>query len=180
MMQREVLKIQGNPLRKAAFERDRAVCARCDADCEKVKRVYWRILDEDAQWHYGNLVRYNDKVFWEADHIIERADGGRDEIDNIQTLCRPCHLEKTTESKRQRALRRMERVSAETQLRRDLEERRARASEEYYDAYQDRLLGVLEHVIAYIDHRAEVNGGYWPKTLEPIESDYAYDPWIAH
>ena len=35
----------------------------------------------------------------EADHIINRAQGGSDELSNLQTLCKPCHKIKTqTES----------------------------------------------------------------------------------
>lgn len=31
----------------------------------------------------------------EVDHIIPRRDGGRDEFDNLQALCKPCHSRKT-------------------------------------------------------------------------------------
>lgn len=33
---------------------------------------------------------------WEVDHIIRRADGGDDSLDNLQPLCKPCHIAKTS------------------------------------------------------------------------------------
>jgi 5-methylcytosine-specific restriction enzyme A len=31
----------------------------------------------------------------EVDHIVRKRAGGRDELDNLQPLCRPCHSAKT-------------------------------------------------------------------------------------
>ena len=31
----------------------------------------------------------------ECDHIINKASGGTDDIDNLQALCKPCHKAKT-------------------------------------------------------------------------------------
>lgn len=44
-------------------------------------------------------------ALWEADHIVELADGGPHELQNLQTLCRPCHAAKTAVSARRRAAR---------------------------------------------------------------------------
>lgn len=60
-----------------------------------MKRVYWAILDYDAQQFYGEVVASDGKVFWEADHVIEVADNGSDSLPNIQTLCISCHAKKT-------------------------------------------------------------------------------------
>lgn len=54
-------------LRKRVFERDGGVCVRC--------KVY------DAKWQH--------------DHIQELWEGGKDTLENSQTLCRRHHLEKT-------------------------------------------------------------------------------------
>ncbi len=82
-------------LRKLAFERDRGICANCAADCEKIKRVYWAILDFDAQCWYGDILKSGGRVFWEADHIIEVVNNGSDSLRNLQTLCVACHRAKT-------------------------------------------------------------------------------------
>lgn len=32
----------------------------------------------------------------EVDHIVNKAAGGTDDLDNLQTICKPCHRAKTT------------------------------------------------------------------------------------
>ena len=39
----------------------------------------------------------------EVDHRVALADGGRDVDGNLQHLCRPCHIAKTTREGRERA-----------------------------------------------------------------------------
>lgn len=53
-------------LKKACRERDGNLCVKCG---------------------YGTLL--------EIDHIVELVDGGDNSLENLQTLCRSCHLEKT-------------------------------------------------------------------------------------
>ncbi len=38
----------------------------------------------------------------ECDHIVPLADGGADEVENLQTLCKDCHLEKSVSENRRR------------------------------------------------------------------------------
>lgn len=38
----------------------------------------------------------------EIDHVIELADGGDNSLENAQTLCRPCHRDKTAKSRKER------------------------------------------------------------------------------
>ena len=54
-------------LRKRVFERDQGICAKCG--------------------------RFDAK--WEADHLVALWTGGKDALDNMQTLCRRCHLAKS-------------------------------------------------------------------------------------
>lgn len=84
-------------LRKLAFSRDSGVCANCAADCEKIKRVYWAILDFEARCFYADRLGVVDegRTFWEVDHVKELADGGTNDLDNLQTLCMWCHKVKT-------------------------------------------------------------------------------------
>lgn len=32
----------------------------------------------------------------EVDHVVPLARGGADGLDNVQAICKPCHIEKTT------------------------------------------------------------------------------------
>lgn len=58
----------------------------------------------------GRLVSYRPDTF-ELDHVVELADGGSEDDENLQILCiyfdengkQGCHVEKTNEMKRQRA-----------------------------------------------------------------------------
>ena len=59
--------IRNKLLRKRVFERDQGFCVVCGA--------------------------YDSK--WQHDHIQELWEGGRDTIENSQTLCRRHHIEKT-------------------------------------------------------------------------------------
>lgn len=98
----------GNP-RGPTFERDKGVCALCGLDTEKLRRIIdharrslkgepylrgssisaWRLLDGLFR-KIGFLLS---RSLWEADHIqpVVRG-GGSCGLDNIRTLCRPCHL----------------------------------------------------------------------------------------
>ena len=66
-----------------------------------------RAVLEEAAWraeaiarHRGTLVRLPRAGHaWHADHVVEVADGGGEAaLDNVQTLCVPCHLGKTKRS----------------------------------------------------------------------------------
>ncbi|MAI81052.1 MAG: hypothetical protein CL917_19080 [Deltaproteobacteria bacterium] len=46
------------------------------------------------------------RSLWELDHILPLVDGGGHELENLQTLCTPCHKKKTAEEARRRAQRR--------------------------------------------------------------------------
>ena len=93
----------------------------CDSRCsdEYVSRYHWQsmrmrvfkrddftcvICDFSSREKYG---AYNDHLL-QADHIVPIADGGAAmEIDNIRTLCVPCHKEVTADWHRDRAIQRM-------------------------------------------------------------------------
>lgn len=83
-------------LRKRVFERDGGVCACCG--------------------------RFDPK--WEHDHVTALWEGGKDTLENSQTLCRHCHLSKTTRDVPVRA--KTDRLRA----RHDLTRRRRRISPE--------------------------------------------------
>lgn len=94
--------------RKKVFERDRGVCKLCGLDTEAVmsektaahmacgvgpRDAQTRALKEIlAVWGYPNLRR---RVLWDMDHIVAVALGGTNVMDNLRTLCMPCHKMQT-------------------------------------------------------------------------------------
>ena len=57
-------------LREAVFKRDKGLCV----PCKRENRI---------------------TVATEVDHIIEKADGGTDDLGNLQSICKLCHTAKT-------------------------------------------------------------------------------------
>lgn len=118
-------------LRARTKERDHGVCAGCGIDTEQLKRILRHTRESMADLllgkdrHFGNLYwfsktmkrefgfrdwqRVEGMCKWQADHIVEIVDGGSPYLDNIQTLCVPCHKEKTKLKAGQRAQVRRER-----------------------------------------------------------------------
>lgn len=109
----EVMILRGSPqvIRNVLILRDKGICAVCGLDTEKRQRA----LQHAIRWAYITKHRADvwlERVFpgeiwwgpvWHADHIIELADGGKNEMSNFQTLCVPCHKTKSKESAAMRA-----------------------------------------------------------------------------
>ena len=105
--------------RRAVFRRDRGVCALCRTDTERIKRLIDsftpsdspnRLTQTDGQIQQDLLAFYRSLGFapyfrsmWEADHQIPRVRGGSNELNNLRTLCQPCHKQLTAELAAQRA-----------------------------------------------------------------------------
>jgi hypothetical protein len=139
---------------------------------------------------------------------MERALFVDNSLGNMQTLCVECHRKKTTMFMRERSSQAMvlrragdmevrrretEMEARKRQTRERLEEERRFRNEvacierEILEAQGvkfaprdvgDRVQYVLDHVHAYIDGQIAENGD-WPKTLQPIASDYAADLWTV-
>lgn len=96
-------------LRKATFRRDHGICADCGRECavevtrkEAMVKAWGETYVRRGFWRVGD--RFWREVFaWAADHIVPIVDGGSLEMDNVQTLCDPCHARKTAEEARRRA-----------------------------------------------------------------------------
>lgn len=109
---------RANPavLRQLAFERDQGVCQICRLDVARIvmisRRLYNRALRRhryhyravDNDWLLGVFWRvmeargFRRRVghFWEADHIVPVVEGGGCcGVENIRTLCYPCHRVET-------------------------------------------------------------------------------------
>ncbi len=85
-------------LRAHVAKRDRGVCALCAADCRALRRAYLALpKDERAafaeSWNVPS--RRRRKTWWDADHVVALAEGGRNDLANLRTLCLPCHRAQT-------------------------------------------------------------------------------------
>lgn len=93
-------KLRSQPayLRQQVFLRDRGVCAFCGADTVAVARKLRysrgpRRLALLVEWGLKARTR---KTLWDADHILPVAEGGGEcDLENLRTLCLPCHRNAT-------------------------------------------------------------------------------------
>jgi len=104
-------------LRRLVFKRDRGFCAACGCDTGKIRRVSefaatayrdlgtaigqrgkYYMWDWAATWAVFVKMGFHHRVEaaeWEADHVVEVVRGGDSCLENMQTLCIPCHKGKT-------------------------------------------------------------------------------------
>jgi 5-methylcytosine-specific restriction protein A len=96
-------------LRAVVQQRDKGICTECGRDCEALYREV-RELQRKSDWksYKEAIARLNQEGFsldgyspqsgrfWQADHIIPVAEGGGEcGLDNLRTLCTPCHKKAT-------------------------------------------------------------------------------------
>lgn len=80
-------------MRFLVFERDKGICALCRTD-----------VFEGATHRNGSPVRRGSGHLWEADHIVPVVEGGGEcTLENMRTLCIPCHKKETADLARRRA-----------------------------------------------------------------------------
>lgn len=70
------------PVRDLVFERDDGICAICGTDT----------VDREAR---TRSTLYMGE--WDADHIVPLCEGGEHSLQNLRTLCKPCHKTVTAE-----------------------------------------------------------------------------------
>ena len=91
-------------LREQVFLRDRGVCALCSTDTvaeyAALKRSRGRArLQALELWGLRTVTAR--RSLWDADHILPVAEGGGEcDLDNLRTLCLPCHREVTADLRR--------------------------------------------------------------------------------
>ena len=100
--------------RAEVWNRDRGVCALCGVATEELAKRWSRML------HSGNTATYQQYLaeareygagpgqahqsLWEMDHIVPVVEGGGQcGLDNLRTLCFPCHRRVTRELRRRLA-----------------------------------------------------------------------------
>lgn len=86
--------------RSRVFARDAGVCASCGWDCKEPMigpmAPPYRSLRGLGIKHEVRDLRANQWFRpWDADHIVPIVEGGPHAIENLRTLCRPCHLAET-------------------------------------------------------------------------------------
>ena len=91
-------------LRDQVFARDGGVCALCATDTVaaygELKRSRGSLRAEAlAMWGLASVQAR--RSLWDADHIVPVAEGGGQcDLDNLRTLCLPCHREVTADLRR--------------------------------------------------------------------------------
>ena len=91
--------------RGALAKRDRGVCAICGVDTRALKEM---AMEFDPPTRQERLVALGYDLcrahLWDADHVVPvHRGGGGCGIDNLRTLCQPCHKDVTREQARVRA-----------------------------------------------------------------------------
>ena len=79
-------------VRAKTFERDRGVCAKCGLDTkalgDRLRQLPFGERGAAAAYHGFNYY----ETLWHADHVVPVIEGGGQcGLDNIRTLCVPCH-----------------------------------------------------------------------------------------
>jgi len=88
--------------RRMLRKRDRGRCAVCRLDTNRLRR---QVRGRGRTRKLRELGFKPRQSLWEADHILPLIDGGGHGLDNLQTLCTPCHKQKTADEARARAAR---------------------------------------------------------------------------
>jgi len=88
----------------AVIRRDNHVCQVCRLDIpEAVKR--WRAARPQGKYTWDEFSKWScGKPREEHHHLVEFKDGGLTTLDNMITICAPCHRKLTAEYAKKRAL----------------------------------------------------------------------------
>ena len=85
-------------IRFRVHKRDHGVCAICRCDCDKIARIErWVAHDgyyngKQFLWNWLASIGFTRGIgLWQADHIVPRVLGGTNALENLRTVCIPCH-----------------------------------------------------------------------------------------
>jgi 5-methylcytosine-specific restriction endonuclease McrA len=96
------------------LRRDKGICRSCGVDtlalhaalkyvfgkCEKADRWEWWPLEfRDFAEAVGPIAKRFPRRLYDIDHIEPLGEYGSDDMDNLQTLCVPCHQKKHSKRK---------------------------------------------------------------------------------
>lgn len=103
-----LIRTNGRYLRDCVYKRDKGICAICNQDTKLIAKEALSLEGEDKKkFLIDNRILLKRKIWkrkhggglWDADHIIPVKDGGGQcGLDNIRTLCIPCHKQITKDS----------------------------------------------------------------------------------
>ncbi len=98
----------------AVRERDKGICQICGVETLKrpptFQRQEWNpvtkiVIPEESWEDFEKKLRdYRKRLRAEYDHIIPFSEGGKTILENIQTLCRACHIKVTSKWRREKSL----------------------------------------------------------------------------
>jgi len=96
-------------LRKCVLKRDRGICALCGINTVTMRRSVMKLptparMQELRDLADQGLIGHTRKSWWEADHILPVVEGGDSNLENLRTLCHPCHRGVTTELRLRRKM----------------------------------------------------------------------------
>lgn len=101
-----LMRSSAETMRAHIFRRDNGICEACGCDTKKIERVigFADCVSYGSGWSVFVRLGFNlHQSLWEADHVVEVCNGGETHLDNMQTLCVPCHKQKTRKMHADRA-----------------------------------------------------------------------------
>ena len=103
-----LIRTNGRYLRDCVYNRDKGICKLCNLDTKKIAKQALALEGQEKKdFLIENKILFKRKIWkrkhggglWDADHIIPvKEGGGQCGLDNIRTLCIPCHKKITKES----------------------------------------------------------------------------------
>jgi 5-methylcytosine-specific restriction enzyme A len=103
-----LIRTSGRYIRDCVFKRDKGICVLCTTDTKKIAKQALALEGQEKKdFLIENKILFKRKIWkrkhggglWDADHIIPvKEGGGQCGLDNIRTLCIPCHKKITKES----------------------------------------------------------------------------------
>jgi len=110
------LRTDPNYVRELVQRRDHGRCARCGTCTESLRGAFARVpMRKRRAWLADHGIPWLRRFgrWWDADHINPVAEGGGEcDLTNYQTLCLPCHREKTTrQAQRRKEVRQHQRMT---------------------------------------------------------------------
>lgn len=95
------LRSSGSYARYCVFKRDKGICYKCGLDCHKLKKQANQIRMAEGKDAYKDFCKshgipWKQKSFWQNHHKVAVAEfGGQCGLENLATICYPCHKVET-------------------------------------------------------------------------------------